>query len=1303
VNLVDFDLNFADFTQFQLTTVEGFTYILDQKLGAISVTDLNGNKLTISPNGIIHSSGKSVTFLRDSQNRITQITDPNGAFIQYQYNAAGDLKAVIDRTNLTTSFLYAANHLLTDVVDPRGIEGVKNSYDESGRLISTTDASGHSTTFTHDISVQHEVVSDRLGNPTLYEYDQDGNVVRMTDPLGNVTSFTYDANDNKLTETDSLGKVTSYTYDAVGNRLTETDALGHITTYTYNNFHEVLTVIDPMGHLFTRTYDTNGNLLTRQDPLGNSESYTYNGQGLPTTIKDAQGHITTISYDNTGHITQLTDPTGKSIVLTYDANGNRLNRSTARTKDDGTKETLTTRYEYDADNRLVKTTNASGSSTRNVYNFIGKKSDTFDELGRKTHYEYDDNGRLTTTTYPDGTSESTAYDANDRRLTSKDRAGNITSYTYDSTGRLTTTAYADGSTIQMVYDAAGRITKSIDALGNETQYAYDAAGHRTSITDALGHITRFAYDAAGNQISVTDSLNHTVQSDYDNSNRRVKTTYSDRTTESVSYDALGRELSKIDQAGKILQYGYDVLGRLTSVTQFLNNSPLTTTYAYDEVGNRVSQTDANGHVTSFAYDQLGRRTSRKLPLGMTESYGYDAAGNLTSMQDFNGHTTTYQYDSMNRLTKKTADTFFAQNAIGAAQVSFTYTATGRRISMTDASGTTSYTYDNRDRLLTKATPFGTLTYTYDAAGNALSLKSSNAGGASMTYTYDQLNRVASVTDAAGKTTYSYDAAGNLSGYAYPNGVSTSYAYNSLNQLASMQSTCGSGAGCRSPGAAIASYSYTLSPVGNRLSVAELSGRTVQYSYDDLYRLTSETISGASAQNGTISYQYDAVGNRLKVNSTGAAIPASGLLNYDANDRSGTDVYDNNGNTINNGTQNIYDFENRLVQRGGVALVYDGDGNRVSKTVAGVTTNYLVAEQNLTGYAQVLDELQGGAVTRAYSYGLDLINEQQTISGAPVASFYGYDGHGSVRFLTDSTGAVTDTYDYDAFGNLIASTGSTPNNYLFAGEQFDPALGIYYNRSRYYDQRLGRFWSMDIVEGNTYDPISLHRYLYGSGNPVNKYDPSGLFSVAEEEAVMADEGVVDAAAAAEDQLALTLYKTFFRTSLYIGEELVYSEPSLLVKVIASLTAAAVATAPVFEMLTEASPDQMPDVIASERQRGNNGLLLFRDADSPSPSAFKWNPVKDKDGLSMYEVPRNNKDFAFGFWAFYQGEKVENAKGGFAEPELLGIAVWYTPQHGGPGHWSVIVWQEVAQDYADRFARAAKRIRDNKIPGQFIDNR
>jgi uncharacterized protein RhaS with RHS repeats len=57
-------------------------------------------------------------------------------------------------------------------------------------------------------------------------------------------------------------------------------------------------------------------------------------------------------------------------------------------------------------------------------------------------------------------------------------------------------------------------------------------------------------------------------------------------------------------------------------------------------------------------------------------------------------------------------------------------------------------------------------------------------------------------------------------------------------------------------------------------------------------------------------------------------------------------------------------------------------------------------------------------------------------------------------------AVTDTYDYDAFGNKINSTGATPNNYLYRGEQFDPDLGLYYLRARYYNPLTGcpKLWN-----------------------------------------------------------------------------------------------------------------------------------------------------------------------------------------------------------------------------------------------------
>src|SRR5437879_4296111 len=84
------------------------------------------------------------------------------------------------------------------------------------------------------------------------------------------------------------------------------------------------------------------------------------------------------------------------------------------------------------------------------------------------------------------------------------------------------------------------------------------------------------------------------------------------------------------------------------------------------------------------------------------------------------------------------------------------------------------------------------------------------------------------------------------------------------------------------------------------------------------------------------------------------LAGSALSNY-LNDQLSADTYDSAGNTtVSNSVGYVYDFENRLVQAGGgIGIVYDGEGNRVSKTVAGVTTAYLVDDQNPTGYAQVV--------------------------------------------------------------------------------------------------------------------------------------------------------------------------------------------------------------------------------------------------------------------------------------------------------------------------------------------------------------
>jgi RHS repeat-associated protein len=192
---------------------------------------------------------------------------------------------------------------------------------------------------------------------------------------------------------------------------------------------------------------------------------------------------------------------------------------------------------------------------------------------------------------------------------------------------------------------------------------------------------------------------------------------------------------------------------------------------------------------------------------------------------------------------------------------------------------------------------------------------------------------------------------------------------------------------------------------------------------------------------------------------------------------------------------IYDSENHMISANGngksITMVYDAFGNRVSKTVNGVTTKYLVEDDvNPTGLPQVLEEVQNGAAVRTYTYGLQRISESQFIDNVWTASFYGYDGGGNVRQLINSTGTVTDEYEYDAYGNSFTKSGTTPNNYLYRGEQYDADLGLYYLRARYYNPSTGRFMGRDPFAGKRSVPATLHKYLYTGGDPVNWIDPRG---------------------------------------------------------------------------------------------------------------------------------------------------------------------------------------------------------------------
>ncbi|HET7437334.1 MAG TPA: PKD domain-containing protein [Thermoanaerobaculia bacterium] len=1069
-----------DPTQFRLTLENGIVYSIDAASGVTSIAEANGATVSFGHDGIVHSAGKGVAFTRDAEDRITSVTDPTGAEAHYAYDATGDLISYTNRAGGVTSFTYDGAHHLQSIQGPDGAVAVRYEYDDAGRLLRQIDATGHVTELDHDFTGHREVITDRLGYATINEYDSFGNVVKVVDAEGGVTTRTFDGNGNKLTETNALGKTTTYTYDAQNHVTSVTDPSGHRTESTYNARGQLLTTTDPTGAVKTNTYDARGNLLSITTPSGTTTTYTVTPAGnIASVTRD--GHlIATYEYDAAGNRTKESDATGRVVLSEYDANGHATKKTFQHHEGDTTRPVAIS-YVVDPEGRVTKTTYPDGSTEQQTYDAVGNVTSRTARDGRTTHYDYDALGHVIKTTYADGKAEENVYDAEGRVTKSTDAAGASKSIAYDHVGRRIATTFADGTSIQQTWDAAGQLKSFRDAAGATTTFSYDDAGRRTAVSDVTGAVTKFGYDAAGRETAVTDPLGATTTFAYDADGRLIRTVHPGGASESVAYDGRGRVVAKTDADGKTTRFSYDDADQLIETQDALGGR---TRFTYDDLGLLIAQTDAAGRVTRHQYDDMGRRTRRTLPLGQSESLVYDAAGRPVAKTDFNGHTTHYTYDERGRLLAKIPDPRLSE-----PQVSFTYDAVGNRASMTDATGTTAYTYDTMNRLTAKATPFGTLQYEYDASGRLASMRSSHVGGLSMTYAYDTAGRLIGATDSVtGTTSYTWNAAGLPSAIQYANGMTTALTFDPRHRLTDVA--------INTPQDAMA-YHYELAPAGNRLSVAETSGRKVQYAYDDLDRLTAESISGdpVASLNGTISYSFDAVSNRLSRTSTISAVPSQ-TFGYDANDRVTGTEYDANGNTIASGSNRYqYDFEDHLIDVNGTAqFLYDGDGNRVGRSEVGVTTYFLIDSLNPTGQPQVVEEIAGGRVTTVYSYGLQRISQRRIDDqGANAISYYAYDGQSGVRALTGATGAISDTWRYDAFGNLLAATGSTQNEMLYGGEQYDPASSLYYQRARFYDPSLGRFQTMDTFEGSLQDPRSLHKYDYAFANPATYHDPTGHFA------------------------------------------------------------------------------------------------------------------------------------------------------------------------------------------------------------------
>ena len=348
----------------------------------------------------------------------------------------------------------------------------------------------------------------------------------------------------------------------------------------------------------------------------------------------------------------------------------------------------------------------------------------------------------------------------------------------------------------------------------------------------------------------------------------------------------------------------------------------------------LSFSDARGSTIRYAYDAKGKVTATTYADNSVERATYDAQGNLDVLTNRRGQTNDIGW-------------------LGTA---------------TDASGTTTLSYSAADRLTRVEYPSGRwIQYAYDSAGRRSRLE----------------DRTGFVEQ------YTYDNGGRLTREDKRNLTFTIYGYDGAGRVVDITH--------HAPGNSVnAEFTYTYDSAGRRITAGTSDG-TWTYSYD----LTDQLIravfasTNSSIPNQNLSYEYDALGNRVRtvLNGVTANYTANRLNQYTAAGATSFS-YDLDGNLVQEtGPDGIksytYDLINRLnrvqTPQGVVSqFEYDVLGNRTAVIVDGQRTEYVI---DPTGVGSIVGEFGAGGLIAHFTQGLGLASRVATLKSNLAARLF----------------------------------------------------------------------------------------------------------------------------------------------------------------------------------------------------------------------------------------------------------------------------------------------------------------------------
>lgn len=679
---------------------------------------------------------------RDEEARVTTYTrnDPNSRPTRIDYADLSYETFVYDNNNFG---LLTSHRMRNGATESFTYYTAGENGGKVGDVKTKIDGAGNPTTYTYDGAGRVITVKDGRNYVTSYEYNDRGQLTKVYNPdhtaqTPSFRSFAYDSYGNRTGVTNELTNTWVYTYDEYRRLKTEADpvnvAAGKKTTYEYaglggasscgscttKSYPTMITT--PAGRRTRIEYNSEWEKITEiagaDTPDAATTSYTYDVLGRVDSMTDPRLKIWRYEYNNRNRRTKATQPVvpNQATIFTewtYDGVGNKLTEKRSG-------DTVATVNEYDAGNRLKKTTDAKLQITEMTYDGAGNMLTLKDPRQKTYTFEYDGANRKRKLIYPDASTdyEEWTYDPAGNLATYRTRAGQVMTCTSDNRNRQTLCDWSDGTPdISRIYDAAGRL-KVLNNGVSTISYEYDAANRLKSETQQIA--------AAGGS--------HAFTYDYNDDGKRIKVTH---------------------PSGGQVTYDYTWRNQVSTITA--DDPPPMATYTYDKAGNRIGKTLENNTSVNYVYDDPGRLTTLDHQKGAVSfahfDYEYDTVNNRTARVETDAgapaNRDAYNYDAIDQLTEVKYNYAPASNTWD-SKVTYSYDPAGNRANVTNLSR------DNRGlsvgyttNELNQYTLIGTTTLSYDNNGNL-------AAQSGWSYTYDAQNRLISATGSGATATMTYD-------------------------------------------------------------------------------------------------------------------------------------------------------------------------------------------------------------------------------------------------------------------------------------------------------------------------------------------------------------------------------------------------------------------------------------------------------------------------------------------------------------------------------------------------------------------